>query len=236
MNKISKLKFNIFYDGVNIKNYINDVDGVTTNTSFIAAAKITNYNKFIEESLKEVKGKPISFQVIGRTFSEIENQARFICGLGENVYVKIPVILPDASSTIPLIKDLSDDGLKINATCIHTLAQIDETIGCLNEKADSIISVFAGGISDSGNDPSSLIRHATQQVQEFNGLRILWAGCQNVLHVFQAAQLGCHIVTVPDAIMNKLCRTQYSIHETSVRKSNTFFNDGDLLELVLENT
>ena len=101
-----KLICKIFYDGVNIAKYINQVVGVTTNTSYIAEAGITDYNKFIDESLEIVGGKSISFQVTERTLDGIEKQARFLSGKGDNVYVKIPILLPDETSTTSLIKKL----------------------------------------------------------------------------------------------------------------------------------
>ena len=231
MTKLSKLKFKTFYDGVNIRKYINDVDGVTTNTSYIAGAKITDYNKFIEKSLKAAKGKPISFQVTARSIAEMEKQARWICGLGENVYVKIPIVMPDGSSTSHLIELLSNEGLKVNVTCIHTCEQIDEAIKCLSKTTPSIVSVFSGGISDTGNYPEEEIRYAVEETSTYDNMEVLWAGCQHVLHVIEARDTGCQIITIPDGIMNKLSRTEYSKYETSVRKSETFFNDGDKLTL-----
>jgi len=231
MSKLGKLKFKVFYDGVNIEQYIDQVDGVTTNTSYIAGAKITEYNKFIETSMEAVKGKPISFQVTETDMQLMEQQARFICGLGENVYVKIPIITPTGTSTANLINKLSDEGLKVNVTCIHTVDQVDEAIKCLSKTTPSIVSVFSGGISDTGNYPEEEIGHAVHKTSIYDNMEVLWAGCQHVLHIVEAKDAGCHIITVPDGIMNKLSRTEYSKHETSVRKSKTFFEDGRSLQL-----
>ena len=231
MTKLAKLKFKTFYDGVNIRKYIDQVDGVTTNTSYIAGAKIGDYNKFIEKSMKAVKGKPISFQVTGRTISEIERQARWICNLGDNVYVKIPIIMPDGSSTSHLIDILSNEGLKINVTCIHTHDQIEEAVGCLSKTTPSIVSVFAGGISDTGTYPASEMDLAVDLTSRHDNMEVLWAGCQHILHIIEAADAGCHIITVPDGIMNKLERTNVSTLQTSINKSATFFSDADKLTL-----
>lgn len=231
MSKISNLKFNVFYDGVSIEKYIDRVDGVTTNTSYIAAAGITDYNAFIKQSLEAAKGKPISFQVTSTQHSVMEEQARYICGLGDNVYVKIPIVLPDGTSTASLIKKLSADGLKINATCIHTFEQIDIAIAALNKNVPSIVSVFAGGISDTGTYPADHMYYALDQMKHNHHMQLLWAGCQHVLHVIEAADVGCHIITVPDGIMNKLGRTDVSIKDTSVNKSALFFADGTKLKL-----
>lgn len=223
-------KCKIFYDGVNIKDYIDQVEGVTTNTSFLAAAGIIDYNTFITESLQAVGTKPISFQVTERTLEGIEAQARFFTSLGDNVYVKIPIILPNETSTSILIKKLSDEGIKVNVTCIHTIPQIEEAISSINPKTPSIISVFSGGISDSGTYPENFITHAVELTQNYNS-DVLWAGCQRVLSIIEAEDLGCGIVTVPDSIMRKRNRIGISVYDTSVKKSQTFFNDGDSLIL-----
>ena len=223
-------KCKIFYDGVNIKDYIDQVEGVTTNTSFLAAAGITEYNTFIQESLQLVGTKPISFQVTKRTLEGIEAQARFFASLGDNVYVKIPIILPDETSTSTLIKKLSDEGIKVNVTCIHTMSQIEEAVNSINPQPPSIISVFSGGISDSGTYPEKFITYAVKLTENHNS-DVLWAGCQRVLSIIEAEDLGCGIVNVPDSIMRKRNRIGVSVYDTSVKKSQTFFNDGDSLVL-----
>ena len=220
----------IFYDGVNIAKYIDEVDGVTTNTSYIAQAGITDYNKFIDECLNIVGDKPISFQVTERNLEGIEKQARFLSALGNNVYVKIPILLPDKISTSSLIKKLSDEGIKINVTCIHTISQIEEAVEAVNKNVPSIISVFAGGISDSGTYPEEFISKAVELTEDYNS-DVLWAGCQRVLSIVESDDLGCGIVTVPDGIMRKRNRIGVSVYETSVKKSNLFFSDGDKLIL-----
>ena len=224
----------IYYDGVNIDHFIHEVDGVTTNTSYIAGEGITDYNKFIQWSLDVVGDKPISFQVTERSLEGIEQQARFLGGMGEMVYVKIPILLPNGESTSSVITKLSNDGLKINATCIHTHEQIDEAVTAINKETPSIISVFAGGISDAGNYPKEFIAHAVELSRPYENMEVLWAGCQRVLSIVEASDLGCDIVTVPDAILSKRDRIGASVYETSLKKSNTFFNDGDILELYLE--
>tara|TARA_Y100000592_G_scaffold78259_1_gene123008 strand:- start:4239 stop:4925 length:687 start_codon:yes stop_codon:yes gene_type:complete len=219
----------IFYDGVNIKKYIGDVDGVTTNTSYIAQAGITNYKEFMQKSLAEVGGKPISFQVTSREIGGIEQQARYISSLGDNVYVKIPIILPQEESTGELIKSLSKEGMKINVTCIHTEQQIVEAFGSVSKDSSSIISVFAGGISDAANYPNSHIEAAVKLTENHDNIEVLWAGCQRVLSIVEADDMGCDIITVPDGILNKASRMSVPLYETSVKKSELFFSDGDKL-------
>ena len=127
------MKTKIYYDGVNIQDFIEEVDGGTTNTSYIADAGINDYNKFIDETLQIVGDKPVSFQVTARTLEEIEAQAAFLTSKAKNIFVKIPILLPDKISTAPLIKKLCGEGVKVNVTCIHTFDQIKEAVDAIDK-------------------------------------------------------------------------------------------------------
>ena len=224
------MKTKIYYDGVNIQDFIEEVDGVTTNTSYIADAGINDYNKFIDETLQIVGDKPVSFQVTARTLEEIEAQAAFLTSKAKNIFVKIPILLPDKISTAPLIKKLCGEGVKVNVTCIHTFDQIKEAVDAIDKNIASIVSVFSGGISDSGVYPEEHIKMAVHLTEGYN-CDVLWAGCQRSLSILEAQDLGCGIVTVPDSIMRKRARIGISLYDTSVNKSALFFNDGDKISL-----
>ena len=221
----------IFYDGVNVSRYISRVDGVTTNTSYVSESGVTDYLCFMKEATSAALGKPISFQVTNPEIEIIRRQARIISKLGDNVYVKIPIILPCGSTTSSLIKELSNEGIKINVTCIHTQEQVREAFGSISDNCNSIISVFAGGISDSGSYPDSLMNLAVTLSRRRTSTKVLWAGCQRVLSVVEAEDMGCDIITVPDAILDKMKRMEFSQHDTSINKSILFFKDGESLEL-----
>ena len=228
------MKTKIYYDGVNIKEFIDQVDGVTTNTSYIASAGITNYNKFIDESVEAAKGKPISFQVTETDMHSIVNQAKHIATKGENVYVKIPIVLPNGESTKELIRDLHISGIKVNITCIHTVQQtIDACAAVIYNKTPSIISLFAGGVFDSGNDPKKMFDLAYDLIGHHENIEILYAGCQRVYSIPEANNWKSDIITVPDAVMKKLNRMEYNELETSIKTPMLFFEDGSKLDFIL---
>jgi len=223
------MKVKKYYDGVNIKEHIDLVEGVTTNTSYIADAGITDYNSFIEKSIESAKGKPISFQVTDDSLSAIIKQAEIICQKADNVYVKIPIVLPNGDSTKDLIEGLSKDGFKVNVTCIHTEDQTVEACNAVSEESKSIISLFAGGLSDSGAYPKPIFDKAKVLTKDNPNQEILYAGCQRVFSIVEAELWGADIITIPDGVMKKLNRMDFNDLETSVKKSQLFFNDGNTL-------
>lgn len=225
------MKIKIYYDGVNIKKYIDRVEGVTTNTSYIAGAGISDYNLFIDESLKAVGTKPISFQVTEPSLAEIEKQAKYLSSKGDNVYVKIPIVLPNGRSTKDLIKKLSAEGMKVNVTCIHTTAQVIEACDATLEDSPSIISLFAGGVSDSGNSPKKMFDLTFEATKDNPNKEILYAGCQRVYSLVEAKEWNSDIITVPDGVMEKFKRMKINELETSIKKSELFFKDGSKLKL-----
>ena len=228
------MKTKIYYDGVNIKEFINEVDGVTTNTSYIASAGITDYNKFINESVEAAKGKPISFQVTKTDKDSIIEQAKQISIKGENVYVKIPIVLPSGESTGEIIKLLHNSGIKVNVTCIHTIQQImGACTSVISNKTPSIISLFAGGVSDSGANPKKMFDLTHDLIGHHENVEILYAGCQRVYSIVEANDWKSDIITVPDAIMKKMDRMKYDELETSINKSKLFFIDGSQLNFDL---
>ena len=221
----------IYYDGVNISKYINQVDGVTTNTSYIASAGITDYNLFIEESLDAVSGKPISFQVTSPHLDEIQKQALFISQKADNIYVKIPIILPNGQSSSEVISDLVNKGVKVNVTCIHTPEQASLACESTEGSTPSIISLFAGGVSDSGNSPQEMFKVTSDKTKDNPLKEILYAGCQRVYSLIEARNFKADIITVPDGIMDKLGRMEINELDTSIKKSELFFEDGKKINL-----
>tara|TARA_Y100001937_G_scaffold45416_2_gene63811 strand:+ start:13404 stop:14087 length:684 start_codon:yes stop_codon:yes gene_type:complete len=225
------MRTKIYYDGVNISKYINQVEGVTTNTSYVASAGITDYNLFIEKSLDVVNGKPISFQVTSPNLDEIQKQALFISQKADNIYVKIPIILPNGQSSNKVISDLVDKGVKVNVTCIHTPEQALSACESTEGSIPSIISLFAGGVSDSGNSPQEMFKLTSDKTKDDPLKEILYAGCQRVYSLIEAQNLNADIITVPDAVMDKLGRMEINELDTSIKKSELFFKDGKKINL-----
>ena len=182
------------------------IRGLTTNPTLMRKAGINGYESFAKSVLKVVKDKPISFEVFSDEFPEMRRQARKISGWQSNVYVKIPITNTRGDSAVPLIQDLANEGVRLNVTAILTRAQVEAVAAVLNPDAPAVVSVFAGRIADTGIDPKPIMRDALHMVRSLPAAELLWASVREVLNIFQAAECGCHIVTVPHDILAKVIK------------------------------
>jgi transaldolase len=221
----------IFYDGNNINKYVDypNVVGITTNSTFIAQSGFTSYTKFMETYSEKIRGRPISLQVWSE--ENIAEQARQLATLG-NVYVKIPVKNTYGEYNISLINKLLEEGVKINITCVYTDAQLNELeTWLIHTETPVIISVFAGGISDAGLDPLPTVVKAVQLFKDRLNVEILWAGCKDNYSIVSADRVGCHIITLPDSIMDRINRIGTDLEKMTVDKVKLFNNDSKNLGL-----
>jgi len=179
------------------------VAGMTTNPSLIKKAGGKDYEAFARKILEIAPHKAISFEVFADDFKEMKRQALKISAWGKNVYTKIPITNTRGASSIPLIRDLAENGVKLNITAILTADQVRETCGALNPEVPSIVSVFAGRIADTGVDPVPLMREHQATVSVLRNAELLWASTREVLNIFQAEACGCAIITVPAEILAK---------------------------------
>jgi transaldolase len=203
------LPVKIFADGADLKGIIElyrqpYIRGLTTNPTLMRKAGVTDYETFARAVLQEVKSKPISFEVFSDDFSQMRRQALKMRDWQENVYVKIPVTNTRGDSSVPLIKQLAAEGVKLNITALLTPRQVREVAAVLNPNVPAVVSVFAGRIADTGVDPLPIMREALDIVRHLPRAELLWASVREVFNVFQAAACGCHIVTVPHGILKKL--------------------------------
>jgi transaldolase len=203
------LPVKIFADGADLKRIAElsrepYIHGLTTNPTLMRKVGLTDYESFAKAVLKEVKSKPISFEVFSDNFAEMRRQALKIHKWQENVYVKIPITNTSGESSVPLIKELAGEGVKLNITAMLTPRQVTGVVAVLNPSVPSVLSVFAGRIADTGVDPSPIMKEALQVVRTLPKAELLWASVREVLNVFQAAACGCDIVTVPNEILKKL--------------------------------
>jgi transaldolase len=182
------------------------IRGLTTNPTLMRKAGINDYESFAKSVLTVVKDKPISFEVFSDEFSEMHRQAHKISGWQNNVYVKIPITNTRGDSAIPLIRDLANDGVRLNITAILTRNQVEAVAEALNPDAPAVVSVFAGRIADTGVDPMPLMRDSLKILSERPAAELLWASVREVLNIFQASDCGCDIVTVPHEILAKLLK------------------------------
>jgi transaldolase len=227
---IERIKIKIFADGAKkedilLMNSLPYINGFTTNPTLMRKAGIHSYEDFSKEILATVQEKPLSLEVFSDDFNEMEKQARKIFSWGKNVYVKIPITNSMGDSSINLIKKLSDDGIKLNITALFTEQQVQETISALNINTKSIISVFAGRIADTGNDPSVLIRKTLDLIGSNKNHEVLWASTRQFFSIIEANTIGCHIITVSPDIINKFNLINYDLKQYSLDTVKQFYED-----------
>ncbi|MGM8140318.1 transaldolase [Enterococcus italicus] len=201
------------------------VSGITTNPTLMKKAGITDYVAFAKEVLDNIVDLPISFEVFGDDFDTMEKEAIKIASLGKNVFVKIPITNTKGESSAPLIKKLSSKGIKLNITAIMTEEQVVDTVNALSSGVDSIVSVFAGRIADTGIDPEPLMEKSVKICHEKAGVKLLWASTREVFNIIQADQLGVDIITVQPSILNKLDMYHMDLNELSIETVKMFNND-----------
>jgi transaldolase len=182
------------------------IKGLTTNPTLMRKVGVADYEKFAREVLDIVKEKPISFEVFSDQFPEMRRQALMIGKWQENVYVKIPITNTRGDSALPLIGELSAEGVKLNVTAILTPAQVEGVAKAVKREVPCVVSVFAGRVADTGVDPIPLMKQSLDILRELPQAELLWASVREVLNIFQAAKCGCHIVTVPHDILDKVAK------------------------------
>ncbi len=207
-NSLAQLKVRIFADGADkpgmLSLYANPlIQGLTTNPTLMKKAGIKDYEAFARDILQTIKAKPISFEVFSDEFPEMRRQALKIAAWQQNVYVKIPITNTRGESSLPLVRELGKDGVRLNITAILTLDQVRGVAEALNPEVPSVVSVFAGRIADTGVDPEPILRASRCLLERQPRAELLWASVREVLNIFQAEACGCHIVTVPHDILNK---------------------------------
>jgi len=206
---ILDLPVKIFADGADLQGIAElcrqpYVKGLTTNPTLMRKLGLTDYNTFARAVLKEVKSKPISFEVFSDDFSEMRRQALKIHDWQDNVYVKIPITNTTGDSSVPLIEQLAREGVKLNITALLTPRQVESVAAVLDPGVPAIVSVFAGRIADTGVDPLPIMKQSLEILRGLPKTELLWASVREVLNVFQAAACHCDIVTVPHDILRKL--------------------------------
>jgi transaldolase len=203
------LAVKIFADGANLAG-IRDmyaqpqIKGFTTNPTLMRMSGVSDYKAFAGEVLRIVPDRPVSFEVFADDFSAMEAQALEIASWGANVYVKIPVTDTRGTSSAPLVARLSRAGIRLNVTAMMTLDQVRTITAALAPGVPSILSVFAGRIADTGRDPVPLMREALSIMRQAPEAELLWASPRELLNIFHAESVGCHIITVTNDVLKKL--------------------------------
>jgi len=180
------------------------VKGFTTNPSLMRKAGAKDYKSYSKKILKICNIKPVSLEVFADEYSQMKKHAFQINTWGKNVYVKIPVVNSKSKFMGKIIKELNSQNVKINITAIYSAKQTKKVLKLLNKKTKVIISIFAGRAGDSGKDPIPEFKKSLAMAKKFKNVEILWASVREPYNYLQAKQLGCHIITIPPNIIEKI--------------------------------
>ena len=180
------------------------VKGFTTNPSLMRKAGAKDYKSYSKKILKICKQKPVSLEVFADNYKDMKSQALKINTWGKNVYVKIPVTNSKGIFTGKIIKYLNSRNIKLNITAVYNAAQTKKILKLINRKTKVIISIFAGRAGDTGKDPVPEFKKSIILSKKYKNVKILWASVREPYNFIQAKQLGCHIITIPPSIIEKI--------------------------------
>jgi transaldolase len=227
---LDNLSVKIFADGANLKDIIEMssnplIEGLTTNPTLMKKAGVTNYKSFALEVLSIVKNKPISFEVFSDDLDEMYKQAIQIASWGENVFVKIPITNSEGISTYKLVSDLVKVNVKVNVTAVMTIEQVRLISKSLRSDVPNYVSVFAGRIADTGVDPIQIMKQSLDILRPIESSELIWASPRELLNIFQASEIGCHVITATTDILKKLNLVGYDLNKYSLDTVRMFFKD-----------
>ena len=224
------MKTKIFCDIADISsikkfNKINIVKGFTTNPSLMRKAGAKDYKSYSKQILKICKNKPISFEVFADDLKSMIKQGVKISSWGKNVYVKVPVVNSKNKFTGNVIKELNRKDIKLNITAVYTSKQTKKILNNINKKTKVIISIFAGRAGDTGKDPLPEFKKSIALAKKYKNVEILWASVREPYNYLQAKQLGCHLITIPPEIIEKIQKFGKSFDELTQETVKTFLID-----------
>ena len=231
MKKPEELKVKIFADGADragiLEMYRNPlIKGFTTNPTLMRKAGVADYRAFALDMVREIKDRPISFEVFADEFDEMERQALEISRWAENVFVKVPITNTRREPSDRLVRRLSSMGVKLNVTALMTVEQVERIAPCLADAPAACISLFAGRIADTGTDPVPLVMDAVRILRKYPNLELIWASPREILNIYHADNAGCHIITVTNDLLKKLPLIGYDLTEYSLDTVKLFYDDG----------
>jgi len=231
MNRdISRLQIKLFSDGADIQSIVEmaadpRIKGFTTNPTLMRKAGVVDFEEFTRAVVRVVPNYPLSVEVFADDFEGMRNQARTIASWGANINVKIPVTNSRGEFSGPLISQLSAEGIVLNVTAVLTLEQVRRIAQALDPETPSIVSVFAGRIADTGIDPIPLMKKALKILTVRPRAELLWASPRELLNIFQADAIGCHIITATPDILKKLSMVGKDLESYSLETVQMFYND-----------
>jgi transaldolase len=236
---VSELRVQVFADGADKASILElyrqpYIKGFTTNPTLMRKAGVTDYERFAREILQHIPDRPISFEVFADDETEMERQARQIARWAGNVYVKIPVTNTRREPMYNLIRRLSAEGIQVNATAVLALEQVGHIAKALRGGAPSYISVFAGRVADTGRDPVPLMKSALDLMAPEPRCQLVWASPRELLNIFQADEIGCHIITVTSDVLKKISLVGKDLLDYSLETVRMFHDDAAHSKFTLE--
>ncbi len=230
MSQVNALKVKLFADGADLAGMKEMaanrlIRGFTTNPTLMRKAGVTEYKAFALEVLQAIPDRPVSFEVFADDFPTMEAQALEIASWGKHVNVKIPVTNTKGEFCGPLVERLSRQSVQVNVTAVMTLDQVRRITERLHAETPAIISVFAGRIADTGRDPVPLMAEAVRVMGAKPRAELIWASPRELLNIFQADQVGCHIITATNDILKKLSLAGKDLDKYSLETVEMFYKD-----------
>jgi len=228
--ELEALNVKIFADGADTRAILDLlrnplIKGITTNPTLMHKIGVRHYEGFARELLEAVPELPISLEVFSDEFDEMERQALKMAGWGDNVVVKVPVTNTRSEDSGDLVERLAERGVKMNVTAVMTLEQVRRAAERLETAPESYVSVFAGRIADTGRDPVPMMAKAVELLKPYPNLELIWASPRELLNIFQADAIGCHVITVTHDLLQKLSGVGRDLEEFSLATVQMFFDD-----------
>jgi len=232
MTQVDELKVKLFADGADLQGMLAMranplICGFTTNPTLMRKAGVADYETFARQVLAAIPDRPVSFEVFADDFDGMEQQGRVIAAWGRNVYVKIPVVTTSGQFTGPVIRRMSRDGILLNVTAVMTVPQVADVADALSLDTPAIVSVFAGRIADTGVDPMPHMRACLEALAKRPKAELLWASPRELLNIFQADEVGCHIITATNDVLAKLQLVGKNLTEYSRETVQMFYRDAN---------
>ena len=201
------------------------VKGFTTNPSLIRKAGAKDYESYSKKILKLCKKKPVSLEVFADDYLEMKKQALKINNWGKNVYVKIPIVNSKGKFMGKIIKELNTKRIKLNITAVYNSSQTKKILKVIGKKTNVIISIFAGRSADVGKDPVPEFKKSILMAKNYKNVQILWASVREPYNYLQAKQLGCHIITIPPSIIEKIEKFGKTFNQLTIETVKNFLID-----------
>jgi transaldolase len=230
LSDLKKLKVKLFADGADLAGMKEMaanpmIKGFTTNPTLMKKAGISDYKAFARDVLAAIHDRPVSFEVFADDFAEMEAQGLEIASWGKNVNVKIPVTNTKREFAGNVIERLSKAGVAVNVTAVMTPEQVERITARLDAKTPAIVSVFAGRIADTGVDPMPIMKKSVEILKQKPKAELIWASPRELLNVFQADAIGCHIITATNDILKKLSLVGKDLDNYSLETVEMFYKD-----------